>query len=125
MKITITEQMKNVLTIAEHPAARQMIKEYRGQDLSFEIELAAEIGAGLGWAPEILRAEAEIIRNARTEYDQFGEGTGHLDIELHILAYDRYNAFFDISACLSDIWQASSDNREEIRARMYVLKYTR
>lgn len=78
--------------------------------------------AGGNYNYEILKATAEITRN-RNVWDQYGEGTGMLDVLLKIYAFARYAGFYEIYVFLSDIWQITADNTDEIRSRMWIEHY--
>ena len=123
MKITITETMRKVLTIAEMPAVKALQKQFKSEDFEWEAAHAALI-ASRNNVSNVLKIEAEIAKNQRIHnYYGNNEDSGDLDIWLRILAYDKYFGFYDIGAYLSDIWSADGKNSEEIRSHMFILEF--
>ena len=84
-------------------------------------EIAARVAGGNG-EYEILKASAEIAKNARV-YNIYGEETYNLDIWINFYAFNEYNGFFEVGAYLSDIWDICDDNAEEIKSHMYINHY--
>lgn len=123
MKVSITKQSKKVITLAEAPIARRIIEEMKDDEMSVSeyAEIAARVAGGNG-EYEILRASAEIAKNARA-FNLYGEDTGNLDIWLNFYAFNSYKGFFEIGAYLSDIWAIGADNTEEIKSHMYINHY--
>ena len=125
MKVKFTAEAKKYITVAEMPHVRRIIDEMREDDsLKDYAEMAARV-ASRDWNDfEILKADAEISRNCRA-HDNYHEGSGNLDIWLTIYAYDPYQGFYNIGVYLSDIWQLTGDNSEEIRSHMYIAEYVK
>ena len=48
-----------------------------------------------------------------------------LDIWLTVYAFDPFDGFYNIGVYLSDIWQLSGENADEIKSHMYIEEYTR
>ena len=122
MRVMMTDDAKKIITLAEAPYARQII-EYLKEDTGLQdyARMAANVAGG-NYGYEILKATAEITRN-RNVWDQYGEGTGMLDVLLKIYAFSRYRGFYEIHVYLSDIWQITADNTDEIRDRMWIELY--
>lgn len=122
MKVMMTDDAKKIITLAEAPYARQIIEELK-EDAGLQeyARMAANVAGG-NYNYEILKATAEITRN-RNVWDQYGEGTGMLDVLLKIYAFSRYRGFYEIHVYLSDIWQITADNTDEIRDRMWIELY--
>lgn len=122
MKVMITDDAKKIITLAEAPYARQIIEDLK-EDTGLQdyARMAANVAGG-NYGYEILKATAEITRN-RNVWDQYGEGTGMLDVLLKIYAFSRYRGFYEIHVYLSDIWQITADNTDEIRDRMWIELY--
>lgn len=122
MRVMMTDDAKKIITLAEAPYARQII-EYMKEDTGLQdyARMAANVAGG-NYGYEILKATAEITRN-RNVWDQYGEGTGMLDVLLKIYAFSRYRGFYEIHVYLSDIWQITADNTDEIRDRMWIELY--
>lgn len=123
MKVKITQDAKQYLTVAEMPKVREIIKDMKEDDgLNEYAQIAARIASGENADFEILKAEAEIARNGRN-WDNFSDGSGKLDIWIEVYAYNNYYGFYNIGAYLTDIWNVTGDNHEEIRQHMYIRKY--
>lgn len=122
MKVMMTDDAKKIITLAEAPYARQIIEDLK-EDTGLQdyARMAANVAGGNS-GYEILKATAEITRN-RNVWDQYGEGTGMLDVLLKIYAFSRYRGFYEIHVYLSDIWQITADNTDEIRDRMWIELY--
>ena len=122
MKVMMTNDAKKIITLAEAPYARQIIEDLK-EDTGLQdyARMAANVAGG-NYGYEILKATAEITRN-RNVWDQYGEGTGMLDVLLKIYAFSRYRGFYEIHVYLSDIWQIAADNTDEIRNRMWIEHY--
>ena len=122
MKVMMTDDAKKIITLAEAPYARQIIEDLKEDTGLQDYARMAAIVAGGNYGYEILKATAEITRN-RNVWDQYGEGTGMLDVLLKIYAFSRYRGFYEIHVYLSDIWQITADNTDEIRDRMWIELY--
>ena len=122
MKVMMTDDAKKIITRAEAPYARQIIEDLKEHTGIQDYARMAANGAGGNHNYEILKATAEITRN-RNVWDQYGEGTGMLDVLLKIYAFSRYRGFYEIHVYLSDIWQIAADNTDEIRDRMWIELY--
>ena len=122
MRVMMTDDAKKIITLAEAPYARQIIEELK-EDTGLQdyARMAANVAGG-NYNYEILKATAEITRN-RNVWDQYGEGTGMLDVLLKIYAFSRYRGFYEIHVYLSDIRQIAADNTDEIRDRMWIELY--
>ena len=122
MRVMMTDDSKKIITLAEAPYARQIIEELK-EDTGLQdyARMAANVTGG-NYNYEILKATAEITRN-RNVWDQYGEGTGMLDVLLKIYAFNRLAGFYEINVFLSDIWQITGDNTDEIRDRMWIAHY--
>ena len=125
MKVKFTAEAKKFVTVAEVPQVKKIIEEMREDDgLKGYAEMAARVASGSNESFEILKAEAEISKNRRA-FDNYGEGSGTLDIWLTVYAFNTYKGFYNIGVYLSDLWQLSGDNAEEIRNHMYIEEYTK
>lgn len=125
MKVKFTAEAKKYITVAEMPHVKRIINEMREDDsLKNYAEMAARVASGDWNDFEILKAEAEIAKNRRA-HDNYHEGSSNLDIWLTIYAFNAYKGFYKIGVCLSDIWQLTGDNGEEIRSHMYIAEYVK
>lgn len=126
MKISITEESKKYLTVEEHEIAKRIVKEFRAADRAADSEelqdyarQAARIAAGS--VTDVLKASASIARNNRA-YNALGTDTGMLDVWFDVTA-STWDGFVIVGACLSDLWQATGENNEEIASHMYIRKF--
>lgn len=126
MKISITNEMKKVITIADMPAVRKVIESMKDDTCTVKeyAEAAARIASGNADV-KVLECSAEIAGNCRV-WDRFDIGTAQYDVWVKFTAIIN-NGFGGIimgGAYLSDIWEATGDNDEELRAHMYIRKFT-
>lgn len=123
MKVTLTAEMKKIITVAEMPAVRQMIESLK--DDSFTAKEYAEMAAnaaGNGHVMKVLECSAEIAKNCRA-CDNYTNDSGDLDVWVNFTAYTT-EGFVMGGAYLTDIWAITGDNHNEIRRHMYIRKFT-
>lgn len=125
MKVTLLKEDKKHITLADAPIARQIIVDMK-EDKSTPAEYAGmAIRAAYNGSTndvEILKASTKISTNCRA-VDVYTENSGHLDIWIDATAHVNGNEFVIIGAYLSDIWQITGCNNEEVSAHMYVRKF--
>ena len=123
MKISITEESKQYLTVNEYEIAKRIVKEFKAAE-SESIEEYARQAAYIvdGSVQEVLKANASIARNNRAD-NALAADTGMLDVWFNITARTS-NGFVIIGAYLSDLWQATGENNEELASHMYIRKFT-
>ena len=124
MKIKITNEAKQWMTLAEAPEARKIVEQYKEcgkEETRWFAETAARIASGENVPWEILKQEFEISGNARAD----GYYSGRLDIWMECYAFNDYYGFYAIGAYVSDLEQVASDNHEEIKSHMWIRKYKR
>lgn len=125
MKVQITKEAKQWLTVAQMPEVRKMIaalKEDTGIKDYAEMAVVLLLGYDCGNA-KILEASAEIARNSRIK-DYYTDNSGNLDVWINFTAFNGYNCFIRGGAYLSDIWQLGDpDRNSELKSRMYVERY--
>jgi hypothetical protein len=122
VKISITEESKKYLTVEEHEIAKRIVKEFKAagsEELQDYARQAAYIAAGS--VNEVLKASASIARNNRA-YNALATDTGMLDVWFDVTA-STADGFVIVGACLSDLWQATGDNSEEIASHMYIRRF--
>ena len=114
MKVSITKEMKKVITIADMPAVREVIKT-----MQYDATTAKEAAEAA--------ASAEIAGNCRIwDYYHFDDCSDHYDVWINFTAVIA-NGFGGIimgGAYLSDINSATGDNDEELRDYMFIRKFT-
>ena len=127
MKVTFGKDYKKYLTLSEYEYAKTMIRDFK-EDESSAAEYAEyavnAIGAahGVGGCERVLDCSAEIAGNCRV-HDNYGTGSGTLDIWLHGVA-KTWDAYIEFGAYLTDIWSLCGDNAADIaRAHMYSVVY--
>ena len=127
MKVKITANSKKILTVAEMPKVNEIIKYFQEEDetpINEYARTAARVVVNNACSLEILKATAEISKNARAD-NSIIEGSGNLDVWLEFYAFDKYAGFYEIGAYITDLWGASSDNNEYIKSHMYINAYTK
>lgn len=120
MKVSISKKSKKVITLAQASIARKLVEEMKDDEMSVNeyAEIAARVAGGNA-EYEILKAKAEIAKNSRV-FNRYGEDTENLDVWIECYAFNPYKGFFDIGIYLSDIWEISNSNDEEIKKHMYI-----
>lgn len=125
MKVKFTAEQKKYITVAELPMVKRIIADMKEDDqLQEYVQIAARIASRSNELFEILKTDAIIAKNCRA-YDNYGEGSGTLDIWLKAYAFSSYKGFYNIGIYLTDVWNTNSENKEEIRSHMYIEEYTR
>lgn len=123
MKVKFTEEMKKVVTVAELPAAHKVIEAEKENDEWTAQEwakMAAEIVCPRS-SVKVLEASAEIAKNCRV-WDTYADGSADFDVWIMFTAFAG-DSFVMGGAYLSDLWAASSDNREETVRHMYIRRF--
>ena len=128
MKVKITANSKKIITVAEMPKVQEIINYFQEEDKT-PINDFAQWAANIATKhtlcnPEILKATAEITKNARAN-DSILEGSGNLDVWFEFYIFDKYAGFYEIGVYLTDIWQATDENNEYIKSHMYINAYTK
>ena len=128
MKVSITKEMKKVITLADMPAVNEVIKtmQYDPTTAKEAAEMAARI-AGDNNDVKVLEASAEIAGNCRIwDYYNYDGCSAHYDVWINFTAIinNGLGGIIMGGAYLSDINSATGDNSEEIRSHMYIRKFT-
>ena len=123
MKVKITSESKKWMTIAELPIARQIIAEMKDDDdAEAYVQMAARLASGIpGERFEVLKVDAEIARSKA--WNVFSDDSGNLDIYIRAYAFSSYAGFYDIGFYISSMWKLSDENRDEIKAEMFINEY--
>ena len=129
MKINITKESKEFLTVAEMPAVKKIVEDFKTSDETIEGIVTTLFHIVTGYNNnniEIFESTAEMSKNQRVN-NFFGDiETDSKDIDIWIKAkfFDKNNDnFYIIGAYLSDIWSASCDNLENSITHMYIRKF--
>ena len=125
MKVTITADMKKIITIAEMPAVNKVIRYAKedGMTIKEYAEMAARIASGNN-SVKVLEASAEIAGNCRI-YDWYDNGSEHFDIWVNFTAIidNGFGGIIMGGAYVTDIHASTGDNDEELRSHMYLRKF--
>lgn len=124
MKVSITKNSKKVITLAEASIAQRIIEDLKQNDewtAKDYAVMAVRVADPKAWDIEVLKASAEIAKNARA-WDSLCEDSGTLDVWIEATAQTS-NGFVIIGAYLSDIWSISTDNEDYIRSHMYIRRF--
>ena len=118
MKVKITNEAKNWITLSELPAVKSIVAAMKDEDLKWYCESAARVaGSNNSWM--ILNPSATIAKNSRI-WDRIEEGSGQLDVWIEFIAFDGLSEFMTVGVYLTDLWEVTGYNNAEIRSHMYV-----
>ena len=128
MKVRITKEAKQWLTLAEAPAANAIVRDMKEDEWSVAeyAKMAVNcignaIGKEYNWCSRVLESDAEISGNARI-WNAYSEDSGRLDVWINFTAR-TYDGFIEGGAYLTDIWNIAGDNQEELASHMYYRRY--
>ncbi len=122
MKVKFTEESKKIFTVAELPIAKQVIKEINEMsDDGFSSDL--DILKNIFQASRVIEATATLVKNGRI-WQQYNSESRDFDVWFTALLHDSYNSiYYEVGAYLSDIWQSTGDNREELKSHMFIREH--
>ena len=124
MKVNLTAEMKKFITVAEMPAVKKVMQYEKEDDYSAQdwAKVAARIVFDDN-AAMIIEAKARIAKNQRV-WDAFDEETRDIDVWIELTAFSAYCSSFIIAgAYLTDLWQLTKDNADEIKSHMYIRQF--
>lgn len=123
MKITVSAESRKYITVAEMPIVRQIIEEFKQSDETVKeyAEMAARIASD-SHVLKVFESTATITKNRRV-WDAYNEESGDLDVWVEFTALTGAG-FVMGGAYLTDLWQVTGDNAEEIRELMFIRKFT-
>lgn len=123
MKVAFTTEMKKVVTVYEMPAVRKVIEYMKDGESTVKeyAEMAARIASGCNIV-KVLEASARIAANRRV-WDAIAEGSEKFDVWIEFTAFTD-NGFVMGGVYITDLWECTRDNHDEIRNRMYIRKFT-
>ena len=127
MIVVYTDRSKMVITLSEKPIADGIIEELSDYSIEADMQMIARTAAGTNDTFEILKFTAEIAKNSRV-WNAYGTNDGetkNLDVWMEMYVYNKYVGFYEIGCYLTDIWQITGDNSEEIRNHFYINKFTK
>ena len=116
--------MKRIVTVAEMPAVKKVMR-CANEDECTATDLA-RVAARLVFddnAAMIIEARARIAKNQRV-WDAFDEETRDIDVWIEFTAFSEYRSSFIIAGVyLTDLWQLTTDNADEIKSHMYIRRF--
>ena len=125
MKVNLTAEMKKFITVAEMPAVKKVMQYEKENDEWTEQEWA-KMAARLVFddnGAKVIEATARIAKNQRV-WDAFDEETRDIDVWIEFTAFSEYRSSFIIAGVyLTDLWQLTKDNADEIKSHMYIRRF--
>jgi len=125
MKVNLTAEMKKFITVAEMPAVKKVM-QYEKENDEWTVQEWAKMAARLVFddnAAMIIEAKARIAKNQRV-WDAFDEETRDIDVWIEFTAFSEYRSSFIIAGVyLTDLWQLTTDNADEIKSHMYIRQF--
>lgn len=127
MIVVYTDRSKDIITLSEKPIADGIIEELSDYSIEADMQMIVRTAVGTNDTFEILKFTAEIAKNSRI-WNAYGANDGetkNLDVWMELYAYNKFVGFYEIGCYLTDIWQITGDNSEEIRNHFYINKFTK
>ena len=125
MKVRLEKEDKKYITLEEAPVVRDIIA-YTKEDTT-TVEEYAEMAIratynGKAYDIEVMKASARIAKNARA-WNAYNDHSETIDVWVDATAYVNDSEFIIIGAYLSDIWQITGRDDQEVVSYMYVRKF--
>ena len=125
MKVNLTAEMKKFITVAEMPAVKKVM-QYEKENDDWTVQEWAKMAARLVFddnGAKVIEATARIAKNQRV-WDAFDEETRDIDVWIEFTAFSEYRSSFIIAGVyLTDLWQLTKDNADEIKSHMYIRRF--
>lgn len=125
MKVNLTAEMKKFITVAEMPAVKKVM-QYEKENDEWTVQEWAKMAARLVFddnGAKVIEATARIAKNQRV-WDAFDEETRDIDVWIEFTAFSEYHSSFIIAGVyLTDLWQLTKDNADEIKSHMYIRRF--
>lgn len=125
MKVNLTAEMKKFITVAEMPAVKKVM-QYEKENDEWTVQEWAKMAARLVFddnGAKVIEATARIAKNQRV-WDAFDEETRDIDVWIEFSAFSEYRSSFIIAGVyLTDLWQLTKDNADEIKSHMYIRRF--
>ena len=125
MKVNLTAEMKKFITVAEMPAVKKDM-QYEKENDEWTVQEWAKMAARLVFddnGAKVIEATARIAKNQRV-WDAFDEETRDIDVWIEFTAFSEYRSSFIIAGVyLTDLWQLTKDNADEIKSHMYIRRF--
>lgn len=124
MKVIMSNESKRIVTVSELPAAKKIIRDMKDDASTAADYAASAVRALCGYCDEVFRASAEIAKNGRV-YDAYDTGSGNLDVWISFIARADNREIVEGGAYLTDIWDITGDENDEIKEHAFLLRYRR
>ena len=129
MKVRLEKEDKKYITLAQAPLVREIIADMKEDEIKpeeyAEMAVRAAYSNTLVFNVEVLKATARIVKSSKA-WNVMSDHSEDLDIWVEATAYvslsDSYECIM-IGTYLSDIWQITEDNKEEIASYMYIRRF--
>ena len=125
MKVNLTAEMKKFITVAEMPAVKKVM-QYEKENDEWTVQEWAKMAARFDLddnGAKVIEATARIAKNQRV-WDAFDEETRDIDVWIEFTAFSEYRSSFIIAGVyLTDLWQLTKDNADEIKSHMYIRRF--
>lgn len=125
MKVNLTAEMKKFITVAEMPAVKKVM-QYEKENDEWTVQEWAKMAARLVFddnGAKVIEATARIAKNQRV-WNAFDEETRDIDVWIEFTAFSEYRSSFIIAGVyLTDLWQLTKDNADEIKSHMYIRRF--
>ena len=125
MKVNLTAEMKKFITVAEMPAVKKVM-QYEKENDEWTVQEWAKMAARLVFddnRAKVIEATARIAKTQRV-WDAFDEETRDIDVWIEFTAFSEYRSSFIIAGVyLTDLWQLTKDNADEIKSHMYIRRF--
>lgn len=124
MKVSIPFTMRGVLTVAEMPIAKDIIKNMREDNNFDQYALsAARVASGENDNFVILNQTAQIAKNDRVQ-DYYSDNSGNLDIWLEFLAFSYFSGCYLVGVYLSTVYQITGQPSDrDLKQHMFIREY--
>lgn len=124
MKVIMSEDSKRAVSVSELPAAKKIIRDMKEDSETAADYAASAVRALCGCCDEVFKASAEIAKNGRV-YDAYASGSGNLDVWITFVARADNREIVEGGAYLTDIWNITGDENDEIKEHAFLLRYKR
>ena len=125
MKVNFTAEMRKYIAFAEMPAVKKVM-QYEKENDEWTVQEWAKMAARLVFddnGAKVIEATARIAKNQRV-WDAFDEETRDIDVWIEFTAFSEYRSSFIIAGVyLTDLWQLTKDNADEIKSHMYIRRF--
>ena len=125
MKVNFTAKMREYIAFEEMPAVKKVM-QYEKENDEWTVQEWAKMAARLVFddnGAKVIEATARIAKNQRV-WDAFDEETRDIDVWIEFTAFSEYRSSFIIAGVyLTDLWQLTKDNADEIKSHMYIRRF--